>query len=104
MEILDTDTVHEIAIKIFKHFEINQSCTIKGYVVDISNEDVLEKGLIILNHLERLDIEENTTGKTHKRKGLKIRNSVGGFVAQKIFKFKREMRNNIPVYQFWRFQ
>lgn len=88
--ILQSDTVTDTASKIYNEFEINQSCKIVGFVKDGKGE-LRTRGEMVLEELERLDMEENTyksDGKPIRRKRVKPDNSIGDFVAQKMFIWK----------------
>jgi hypothetical protein len=99
------DSVKETAKKIFYHFVLNQSCLVKGFVV--GSDDLEEKGKLVLDELRRLDELENhipnRSGKMRRRRNV-LQNSIGGYVAQKIFRYKKETINSEVRYTIWRVQ
>lgn len=97
-----------IAMEIFHMFEINQSCTITGFVT-IQGGRVETRGEHVLIELEKLDSLHYTTGipgrdGRFRRKRVKPRNTVGGYVAQKMFKFKHEIIDQEARTTIWRIQ
>lgn len=108
IQIYDTDTVKECADKIFNHFEVGQSCSIYGVEV-IETPDrwkPFAKGELVWKELEVLDFAENTVrrkGKKNARKRKLLPNSIGGYVAHKIFQHKHYGGDN-PKYVIWRVQ
>lgn len=102
-----THSVKETAQLIFHQMIVNQSVAILGYVRDDENMTVEEKGKLVIQELEKLDIEHNF--QAHKdgalrRKRSRMANSIGGFIAQKIFKYERREVDNFPRYTIWRLQ
>lgn len=104
--ILETDTVFQMAVKIFEEFNVNQSCSIKGFVTIESEKRVVPKGEMVIKELEEMfqhKFMNLAAGRwRHKRKVLP--NSIGGLVAQKIWKYKRDTRDGMIVYTVWRVQ
>lgn len=103
--IYDTDTILQTATKIFKHFELNQSCTITGFM--LNDKEVKSKGEEVLKVIEKLDIEENTIKATDgrvRRKRKILANTIGGFVAQKIFRYDKKIVDKEPRVSIWRIQ
>ena len=95
------DNYEDIAYTIFHDFDINQSCSITGWVT--MDNKVFPLGELVIEHLRKLDNIENTTdGRSRKRKVLP--DSIGGFVAQKIFRFKKVKDDNHFKYTIWRVQ
>ena len=98
----------EIAREIFHDFELNQSCTISGMIIDDHIEAVRAKGEIVCELLRQLDVEFNYSqakgDKTPRRKRVMLPNTIGGFVAQKIFRYKSEKRGDYIVYVIQRIQ
>lgn len=89
--ILKTDNPYEMASKIFKHFAVNQSCTIKGF--DLSDtENFKAIGEKVIDRLMQFDKEENcyvsTTGKERRRYTTLKDNHIGGYKAGKIFRYE----------------
>lgn len=104
IRILKTDSIKEIASKIFYGFEMHQSCSVDG-CTDIEGT-LFTNGELVLEELRKLDIAENTEmgGKKIRRKRVILPKSVGGFVAQKIFRFdERDYMGTIRV-TIWRIQ
>lgn len=95
-------SVKESAGIIFEHFIIGQSCTITGY---IEREDGFwSKGELVIEELKRLDLLNNcnqdTKGKFRRKRKI-LPDTIGGYVAQKIFKFKI---TELTKYTIWRIQ
>lgn len=105
-QLLETGTIADIAREIFYNFEINQSATISGFVTNVDTMEIFTRGEKIIENLERLDVTENfrNEGKRMRRKQVKLPNTVGGFVAQKAFKWSSEKRGNTVIYRIWRIQ
>ena len=104
---MDTNsTPAEIAKEIFYTFEVNQSVTISGFIEDEHDMTVITKGEQVLKCLKDLDTAENYgyEGRKMRRKRVMLENTIGGFVAQKIFKYKNEKRGNNIAYIIWRLQ
>lgn len=97
--IYDTDSIEEIASKIYNQFEVGQSCAIKGTI--IRGDDILTKGELVLNHMQKLYSEEfmKPDGKTRKMKLME--HSIGGFLAHKIWKWTKK---DLHKYTIWRIQ
>lgn len=104
--IFDTDTYQEVADKMYHHFVINQSCSVKGFIWIGKRIETI--GDMVIKELTRLDKHENMITPRDgrpRRKSVLIPNSVGGFVAQKIFRYKKPEKNdNDQKYTFWRIQ
>lgn len=102
----DEDSIQDIARKIFNDFELNQSCTVRGFIEQ--DDELIPKGLMVVKELERLDVAKNwytAPGESRKRrKRLKLANTIGGFVAQKIFRYEQKIVNKDMRYSFWRIQ
>lgn len=101
VRIFETDTYGEMSNKIFYQFEVGQNCTIKGFVYD--GEMAFPKGELVIKCLEELDLHENV-GTGNRRKRVKPPQSIGGFVAQKIFRWDKTTRDGKPIYSIWRMQ
>lgn len=104
MQILETDTLEQIANKIYFHAEVLQSFTVKG--LSISGEEVKPKGRIVLDEIQRIfDIETRKwEGHQFRRRRRTIRDSIGGYVAEKIFRWKIETIDSTIRYHIWRIQ
>lgn len=103
---LDELTPGEIAVILFRDFDVMQSMTVKGFITD-ENRRVERKGQLVLDELETLDSKYNygnsETGKP-RRKRVKPPNTIGGYVAQKIWKYKHDIIDQIPRTIIWRIQ
>lgn len=106
--VLATDNAHQMAHKIFYNFKLNQSCTISGWIQFIDIQDVMPKGDYVIKLLEKLDTMVNCNKSRSdgrmRRSRVKLPNTVGGFVAQKIFKWDVRIMDQIPRYTIWRIQ
>lgn len=110
VKIYEHESPEEIAKKIYDNFEVFASCSILGYW-DIGNTKMHPKGDLVCDELKRLDRVDNTKpvrGKGDKlvRTRRKPSNSIGGYLAQKIFRYeKTEMAENPYIkYTIWRIQ
>lgn len=109
-EIDKTETVFQMANKIFTKFEVGQSCTITGFV-EMPDGLLEAKGKVVLAEIDRLDKAHNfgnNTGARYKdgirRRRVKLDNVVGDSIAHKAFKWdKREVDNQIRI-SIWRIQ
>lgn len=101
VRIFESDDYMEMAEKIWMHFKVNQNCTVKGFVHD--GDDIIPKGELVLKMLEQLDHRENV-GKGNRRKRYKVDNSVGDFLAQKMFIWEKRVRDHQIYYLIWRRQ
>jgi hypothetical protein len=103
--ILDTDGFQEVAKKIFKDFDLNQSCTVTGWVQfeDLSTKP---KGEMVLKELERLDSVDNIrpAGKRMVRRRKRWPDSIGDYIAGKAFRWKKVIVDNEVKYTIWRTQ
>lgn len=106
VKIFETDNYIEIAMKIFDDFDINQSCCIRGFVLD--GEELIPKGNLVLENLRLIDERENTSKRTHDGRRRRIhkmpKDTIGGYLAHKIFKHKTETREDGIVVSIWRIQ
>lgn len=94
------DSCSQIAHKIFYFFEVNQNCAVAGMA--LVDAEPRPRGLVVCDMLRELDSLENTENGRRKRRIPE--NSIGGFVAQKIFKYKEETVGGIMRYTIWRIQ
>jgi hypothetical protein len=101
VRIYDTDDYLEMADKIYHKFDVLQSCTIRGWVYD--GENAIPKGDLVLKQLEAYDKRYNVNSR-NRRKRVKPENSVGDFVAQKIFRWDVRFHEHKPIYNIWRMQ
>lgn len=102
VRIYETDDYLTMAEKIYYHFEVNQSCTIKGFVID-ENQEPIPKGKMVLDQIDKLDRAENY-GTNSRRKRVKPQNSIGDFVAGKIFKWEERTQDHKIIFLIWRLQ
>lgn len=106
VRIYDTDTLHEMASKIYEKFEVMQSFCISGFVIS-DNDKLIAKGKIILDYIERRYKEENVSissdGKEKKKYKFE-KDSIGGPIAHKIFKWNIRVIDKEPRYTIWRLQ
>ena len=94
-------TYEEITEVIYRKFEVGQSCSIRGMYGDIP------LGQVVINRIRDIDLIENTDLRTNGQRRRKIKippNSVGGYVAHKIFKWAVVYNEGIPKYTIWRYQ
>jgi len=105
-ELLNSDdTLREMADKIYNKFIVGQSCTISGFGEDLNGggrREVVPRGEIIIRLLEVKYRAEFYDG--NKRRLKYAKNSVGGPIAHKIFKYEKHIRESIPVITIWRMQ
>lgn len=106
VKIYDTDTIEIISRKIYFDFEVLQSCTVSGFVMDMEKQKITPKGELVMQELSMLYNDEccKDTGGRKYRKFAYRENSVGGPIAHKIFTFDKKIVNNEPRYTIWRFQ
>ena len=102
----ETPHYAEIANEIFYKFAVNQSTAVRGFVHLGEELNPTPLGKMVIDHLELLDRRENIyqDGKRIRRRRVILPNTVGGAVAQKIFKYKWEIRGNKMIYTIWRIQ
>lgn len=98
----DLESPFQIASIIFSEWEVNKSGTITGFITGPDGR-LEKKGEAVLRELERIDSLSNVN--EHKRrKRVKPENTIGGYVAQKIWKYRHEVINNEPKTHIWRIQ
>lgn len=101
------DTIITMADKIFNHFLVTQSCTIRGFEKDV-DDNVELKGDRVLELLREMDRKQNYINHNKSRNDARRRrhipkDSIGGYLAHKIFKFKHETLGT-PCVTIWRIQ
>lgn len=101
VRIYNTDTVAEIAFKIYYDFDVLTSCTIFGFV--IGENDVFEKGRLVLDEIEKLYKGECLDDRGNRKYKMK-KDSIGGPLAHKIFTWERRIVDKEPRYTIWRYQ
>ena len=107
VKIYDTDTVADIATKIFEKFDVHNSVTIFGFLLDESTEHLAPKGELVWNELEKMDFNLNCRMSQDAKK---LRNykwakdSIGGPIAHKIFRKDVKIIDNQPRWTIWRTQ
>lgn len=104
VRIYETDDYMTMAEKIYKDFEVNQSCTVKGFIVDEKRDEVIPKGKLVLDHIKLLDTDEHVGKSGLRRKRVKPVNSIGDYVAGKIFKWEERIKDRKIIYLIWRMQ
>lgn len=96
----------QIAKQIYETFEVFNNITIGG--AQLIDGEYYPIGKLVCEELERLDRIDNTAphgnGKNIRRKRYKPNDWIGGYVSQKAFKFKEEVRNGKLIYTIWRMQ
>jgi hypothetical protein len=102
--ILETDDYITMAQKIYETFDVHHSCTIKGLVLDRDKEVYIPKGELVLEQINRLDIAENYDKFGRRRRRVKPVNSIGDYVAGKIFKYEQRIKDKKVIYLIWRVQ
>lgn len=106
MHLSDEDDYLDIAIKIYNHFEVYQSCSVIGLVVDPTARAMHEKGKLVHDELVRLDALDNIKFHGDKliRKNKRPKDCIGGFTAHKQFRFQRANLGDDIKWTFWRIQ
>lgn len=97
--------IYEMAKIIFKEFELNQSCVIYGFIGE--GRDLKRKGEAVLEEVDRLDTAHNKADMGQgrmRRKRVVPQNTIGGYVAHKIWRFKHEIIDSNPKTSIWRIQ
>lgn len=108
--IYEGETIQEIAHKIFYNFQVGQNCTVTGFTTTHrwGAEHVVAKGEMVKKELEDLDRRENcyrpAGDKRLRRRRKVIPDSIGGYAAQKIFKYKVMEMERTVKWMFWRIQ
>lgn len=104
VKIYETDSVEDIAKKIFFDFEVGASCSIYGFVV--GSEQMKAKGELVWEEIRRLDDLHNCRdfGGKRVRKYEYRKGAIGGTIAQKIFTFEKRIIDKDIRYMIWRFQ
>lgn len=100
VRIYDTDTLDDIASKIFNDFDVMAFCTIFGFLT--VGEKLVPKGEIVLRKIKEMDIAKNVPG--GKRKNVYKKDSIGGCIAQKIFTWEKRIVDKDVRYTIWRYQ
>ena len=106
VKIYDTDTIREIAKKIYNDFEVCASCTVIGFVMNESTGSLIPKGEAVVANIESMDSVENCRYVGDKKiRNYKFRKgSVGGPIVQKIFTWDKKIVDEEPRVTIWRFQ
>lgn len=99
--ILLTDGYEETAFKIYNNFVVNQNCTIRGMC--LVDGDPIPKGEMVIRKLDEYDKRDNI-GSGNRRKRVKPENSIGDYIAQKMFTWEMRIQDKKPVYMIWRRQ
>lgn len=109
IKVLDSHNAKEAAEVIFHYFEPLQNCAIRGYeyVVKSGVRVLKPKGELVCDHLTYLDRIHNTRTRADGKIERKVKrhpDSIGGYAAHKIFRFKKVIDNEEPKYTIWRIQ
>ena len=99
-------TSGDIAEIIFNKFTVMQSCKITGFEMD-ERSRVKAKGELVCDKLWALDQFHNVKVQGAKKENrIKRRppNSIGGYLADKIFRWKIQMLKDDVKYTIWRIQ
>lgn len=106
-KIYTTDTPLEIARKIYYQFEVHNSCKVTGLVKVEGSDDPVAKGRIVAELIREFDRIENTTkakdGRIRRRRKI-LDNTIGGYVADKIFRYSEFAGVDEVKWTFWRIQ
>lgn len=104
-KIIDTDQSDVIARMIYEEFKVDQSTCVDGFETKVGGR-VESRGECVLKCLEQLDERDNTyeNGDKRRRKRVKPMNTIGGYVAHKIFKWAKVITDEGPKYTIWRIQ
>ena len=105
VRIFEEDTWKEMANKIYDDFEVFQNCSVNGFLYDAGGRPHI-KGELVCNELRRMDSLDNVRehGKRSIRKSKRLPNSIGGFVAHKMFRYEKVEDDNQIKYRIWRVQ
>lgn len=107
IKIYDTDTVFDIARKVYEDFDVMASCTIYGFVLHEEKKQLIPKGELVVDCLKRMDADEhlkkNAIGSMMRQYKYK-KDAVGGPIAHKIFVWEKRIIDSEPRYTIWRFQ
>lgn len=106
VKIYDSETVIEIARKIYNDFDVMSSCRVSGFVLDEALSRLIPKGEIIMAQIKKMYEDEYVDinkGKIYRKYKYKD-NSVGGPIAHKIFTWELRIVDDEPRYTIWRYQ
>lgn len=106
IKVYDTDSVYEIAHKIYYDFEVHMSCSIYGFMVDEDQMKMYAKGELVWKEIEKIDTNINVRdeGAKRRRNYKYKKESIGGPIAQKIFTKDVKIIDNVPRWTIWRYQ
>lgn len=113
VRILPDDTWNDIAIKIYRDFEVGQSCAITGFFVpipefagaDIDINKIQEKGLLVWDKIREMDRHDNINENGKRKVRYAGKNTIGGVLAGKIFQYNRVVIDKAtPKWTIWRLQ
>lgn len=109
MEFVKQDmTAAESAEIIFKHFNIHQNCSVRGF--ENSKTKIIPKGERVVDLLKGMDRVANfkaTAGDGRERRvdsASSSRHIIGKYQRQKAFKFEHTTRDGVPTTNIWRIQ
>lgn len=102
--IFDTDNPDVVANKIFNEFFLGQSCTIKGFIMVIDKKKLLPRIDCVLFHLKELDrkADKDKRGTRNPKDYRKKKNTIGGYLCKKIFKYELCIRDGMPAGNIFR--
>lgn len=105
IKIYDTDTVWEIAKKIWEDFDVLASCTVYGFVE--VEKSLVPKGQLVVSELRKMDelenVKKNAVGSKVRQWKYK-KDSIGGPIAHKIFTWEKRIVDDEPRFTIWRVQ
>lgn len=107
IRVYESDSYDIIANKLYFKFELGQSCSICGFMMEEGDEPV-PKGEVVIRELERMDKFYNMQSKARdgkwRRRRVKPVDTIGDYNAQKQWRFKKTITDNKIKYDIWRTQ
>lgn len=107
IKVYDTDTVEQIAKKVFYEFDVMASVTIYGFVMNEQEQKLMPKGEAVLEYIRKLDQFNNFKDRENSKpvRYFKYKkDSIGGPIAHKIFTWEKRIVDSEPRYTIWRYQ
>lgn len=105
--ILDTDTFQIIAKKIWNNLLVGSSVDVHGWAMNETSQQLSPLGDLVLEHIRYFDELDNCSYTKSGKKTRRSRyeqHSIGGPIAQKIFKWNRVIIDKNPRVTIWRIQ
>lgn len=104
--ILDTDDFRVIAKKVWDRLAVGSSLDIHGWAMNEISQQLSPLGLLVVEQMKYLDEVDNIKyrGERRVRQYKFMEDSVGGPLAQKIFRWQKVVLNNNPRIRIWRIQ